>query len=446
MANVNDLFNLSILDSEINEGTEFDSGNIDEFIEATRYDLEFEKALNNYKTLWNSFKKYKEKLSKLHSDGDHSDKYHDKVYTIISGKKKELKDAHDNLIKTYGETIVTDYNRVGPLKKFLAYASDDPNDIITKQTNRGHYDFDNVEAGRDIKREEFRANLHGRASGDGSREPGSYNMKESTDEFADKDPATNHPEAEFDSDATSAKETSIPVPSKVVLSQDTYNDALANLKKSFKEGYEIMGMLEKAAVIPKSIEGRQQEFIENAIYEAMISGPMFEAVDRMDKKLIKSIIKDLRDKVYKFATSDKVVFYKPAVFLRTLFNATGDNSFYTMYLWQVLGGIVLESGNIQSYVKKLNEEFAEELGDYKILAIRVDQTIVDLFRSASYGKSMRKAFFLVIDRKLTSEIKDAVANMCKAAANDSDKNNDNNKKTKKNETLTECVYDFDYEE
>ena len=310
-------------------------------------------------------------------------------------------------------------------------------------------------------------------------------------EFTSKDPAS-HPEVDVDTDATSAKETNIPVPggdketpsakpeggekeipvpggdkeapsahavdgatvttpAKVILSQDTYNDALSSLKKSFKEGYEIMELLERATVQTKSTEDLQREFTENAIaeaqYESMISGPMFEAVDRSDKKLIKGIIKNIRDKVADFADKDKVVFYKPAVFLRTFFHRRDDDiSMSTIYLWQVLGGIILEEGNIQDYVKRLTEEFAEELGDYKILAVRVHPTNKDKDRNK--GKNLRKVFFLLIDKKLNSEIKNAIAKLETKSDENDDKNcKDKSKcKNKKNEVVTESVYDYDYED
>ena len=212
-----------------------------------------------------------------------------------------------------------------------------------------------------------------------------------------------------------------------------------------------MELLEQATVQAKTTADLQREFTENAIaeaqYESMISGPMFEAVDRSDKKLIKSIIKNIRGKVADFADKDNVVFYKPAVFLRTFFNHIDDDiNMTTIYLWQVLGGIILEEGNIQDYVKRLTEEFAEELGDYKILAVRVHPTTADNIRNK--GKNLRKVFFLLIDKKLNSEIKNAIAKLETKSDEKDDKNcKDKSKcKNKKNEVVTESVYDYDYDD
>lgn len=463
MANLNGLFDLTgfeskqdndILDMNINEEGEFDNtDDIEEILEATRYNLEVEKELDKYKTIWNSCKKYNEKLSELHDKNKSSD-YNQKIDKILKDKEDEVNKAHSKLIDTYGDTLVMNSRGVvEKLSSALKRLEDNPNDIDTKKS-AGNNRY--LRIGRTIKNQEYDDNYQGAQDSDGSVKPGRYNMKESADEFADNDPSTNNPEEDFDTNATSAKETKIPVPSKVILSQDTYNDALSSLKKSFKEGYEIMELLEQATVQAKTTADLQREFTENAIaeaqYESMISGPIFEAVERSDKKNVKAIIKNLFTKVEDAANDDNVIFYKPAKFIRLFTNIfdtfeTGPNWVNT-WTWQILGAVIIESGNVQEYTKNLTKRFANELGDYKILAVRIPETISDKFREKFGWKNHKRSYLLLIDKKLNSEIKNAIAKLETKSDEKDDKNcKDKSKcKNKKNEVVTESVYDYDYDD
>ena len=323
-------------------------------------------------------------------------------------------------------------------------------------------------------------------------------------EFTTKDPSSN-PEVDVDTNTTSAKETNIPVPggdketpsakpeggekeipvpggdkeapsahavdgatiptpAKVILSQDTYNDALSSLKKSFKEGYEIMELLEKASIQTKSTEELQREFTENAIdeaiYTSMINGPIFEAVAADDKDKVKGIIKKLVKKVEDFAKDDGLTFYKPAKIIRLIASinaapvtvgfATGDGnairaggsailptnaSWWNTRFWQVLGALCIEDENIADYTNKLTKEFSEDLGEYKIIAVKMPKTIFDQFRVKFNWKNRKNSYFLLVDKKLNSEIKKAIKELETAVSG--------SVSDKKNEVVTESVYDFE---
>ena len=518
MSKTNDLFNLTgfeskqdddILDMNINEEGEFDNtNNIEEILEATRYDLEFEKALDDYKAIWNSYKNYEDKLSKL-KNTKKSPEYEKKIDDIIKNKKDELVKSRKKLIDDFGKTIVAyegDPIKVSDL--FKRKSDVDPRSIQTKKKNSDVVG-DNIpyqrSVGKELKDTEWETNLHGARDSDGSEKAGRYNMKESADEFADKNPSTNNPEEDFDTNATSAKETNIPVPgsdketpsakpeggekeipvpggdkeapsahavdgatiptpAKVILSQDTYNDALSSLKKSFKEGYEIMELLEKASIQTKSTEELQREFTENAIdeaiYTSMINGPIFEAVAADDKDKVKGIIKKLVKKVEDFAKDDGLTFYKPAKVIRLIaafkpsffrlqfstadngINANGsatmglnNASWWNTRFWQVLGALCIEDDNIGDYTNKLTKEFSEDLGEYKIIAVKMPKTVFDIFRVKFNWKNRKNSYFLLVDKKLNSEIKKAIKELETAVSG--------SVSDKKNEVVTESVYDFE---
>ena len=124
---------------------------------------------------------------------------------------------------------------------------------------------------------------------------------ESDDEFASDSPAD--PTKHFDSDNSGEK--AISVPNDVKLDVDTYNQALDALKKSFKEGVEVLDMLQKFTIdsdfISESTFTEQEEYTDEAITEAVfnsyLEGPIFEAVNRSDKKPIKAITNKCRNHV-----------------------------------------------------------------------------------------------------------------------------------------------------
>ena len=77
------------------------------------------------------------------------------------------------------------------------------------------------------------------------------NINEGTDE-CNCDCAATCPGGHIDKDATAAKETSIPVPSKTALSADTYNAALKALQKSFKEASDVIDIISNATIITEA--------------------------------------------------------------------------------------------------------------------------------------------------------------------------------------------------
>lgn len=256
--------------------------------------------------------------------------------------------------------------------------------------------------------------------------------------------------------------SSIPVPAKTTITADQYNSALANLKKSFKEAAEVVEVLENASVITKTPEELQMEFtesyLENALLESYEDGPIFEAVDRSDKDAVKDIVRKLRPKVEKTLKSDNVEFYKPNLVARCIIsplaatavaaiaagaatvaggpavgNAVGSvvssvgstvsgtnvgaglKQVLSNRLWQVLGVVHASHGDNLDIAKRLTEEFKDELGDYKILTAKAIPAIYDMFKGKFGWKNNLEAYFLIVDKKLPSEIKEFQKEVADAA-------------------------------
>jgi hypothetical protein len=234
-----------------------------------------------------------------------------------------------------------------------------------------------------------------------------------------------------------------PGSASIELSAEDYNKALSSLKKSFKEGYEIMNLLERSSIHTKSIDELQTEYaesiIDNAILEAFETGPYFEKVERSDKDEVVKIVKSLRSKIASNAKEDGLHFTSPSAISRILtgigisvagtalglatggagqvvakaVTATGNsittaglNQVWTKRLWQVVGVIHIEEGNIKDKINALNNKYKDELGNYKLLYSPTSPTIVELFVNKFNWKNDKKVYFIVVDKKLPSELKE----------------------------------------
>jgi len=213
--------------------------------------------------------------------------------------------------------------------------------------------------------------------------------------------------------------TNIPVPSSAVITVDEYNKALALLKKSYKEGFDTIAALEKCQIVNKTMEEYQDEFTEAVLDEALLEsfedGPYFEAVDRKDKGNVKTIVRNLRSKIVSSVKDEGYKIYKPAVVIRLLCGlipvagtktaASGVHQVWTKRLWQVLGIVNIETANVKELCDKLTDEFKDDLGEYKVLYAKALSSLHDTFVNRFGWKNSRSSYFLLIDKKLPSEIK-----------------------------------------
>ena len=313
----------------------------------------------------------------------------------------------------------------------------------------------------------------------------SMNINESTNEFSNREPDTNHPEDHFDKDtaAGSAPNVSIPggdketpnakpydkadvsvpggdkespsakpadassvsVPSKVTLTTSEYDNALAALKKSFKEGYEIMEMLEHADVVEKTVEQKQEEYVESVLSEQLLlayeDGPVFEAVKREDKDDVKELVRSLRPKIEDALHDAKIKFYKPNLVLRVLTGfipsgltqpnlVSGIHQIWVTRLWQVVGAVCTEPGNIKDVCDSLTKKYESQLGKYKILYVKAVPTVADLFRVKFNWKNDKEVFFILVDKKIPKELSE-VEDMVEDAVKESDKAKEESENVKK---------------
>lgn len=209
-------------------------------------------------------------------------------------------------------------------------------------------------------------------------------------------------------------ESGVPNPANVLLDEDEYNSALAALKKSFTEGAEILEMLMNSSVQHKSVEAKQNEFVEAALdeayYNAMCSGPMFEAVERGDKDEVKAIVDNIREDVFKFIKEQKFKVYKPSLIGRLISGilVTPINTvaaiaqIWTTRLWQVVGVAIVDDD--EALKKALNEKFKDELGDYKLLLAKCPASFLDLFRTKFNWKNGLRPYFILVDKRMPAEI------------------------------------------
>lgn len=231
---------------------------------------------------------------------------------------------------------------------------------------------------------------------------------------------------------------SISIPSKTTITADQYNCTISSLKNSFKEASEVLAALEGVQIVDKSIEQMQVEFTESCIDDALLmsleNGPLYEAVKREDKDTVKEIVLKLRTKIQSALKEDGITFYKPNLIARCITSALGVGAaaianvtspavgavasvvgvanmgaavkqITNNRLWQVIGIIHAEHGNNLDIAKKLTEKFKDELGEYKILTAEAESALYDMFQLKFGWKSNSKAYFLVVDKKLPSEIK-----------------------------------------
>jgi hypothetical protein len=207
---------------------------------------------------------------------------------------------------------------------------------------------------------------------------------------------------------------SIPVPKGTAITADTYNSALSALKKSFKEGAEILEMLETATIIEENVD--QDAYTEAVVYDAMVEsyyeGPVFEAAQKENKDEIKGIAKKVRKELCKFTRSVKAIFKKittgerlglldPFIFDKL----SGD---LKLYSWQTVCMLYPARGTTMGKVMSgLNEEFASALGeDYELKAIKMNFILGALGKMEEISeedkastRKLTKIYLLIVDEK-----------------------------------------------
>ena len=428
---LNESSNDDIMDTDVDldsfsENLDVSDDDLDTILEATRYDLEFEKAWKDYQNVWNDHEKSVAKLNKLLGAAS-SDSQKEKIKNMIEKKDKELKDAYDKLVKKHGNSFIKGSNN-SAFNIANLEIDDDPNYYSTR--HEAGVD-EHKGRGQAIKNKEKMNGLHGSKIEDkiGNRKPGRYNLNESS-EFTTDSNATN----DVDNGEVDAK---ISIPAKTELDSNTYNDALARLKQSFKESIDVLSMLENADIVKKTQEEINAEILESvmleAAYDACVNGPIFEAVDRSDKKAVKEIIKNLGRKFKKYIGEKDFEFFKPTILTKL-------GQWWSTRLWQTVGILVCEDSYVEKTINTFNETYKDELGDYRFIAVKLDMITAstmfawDAIRvvlAQKFGyKNHAQAYMILVDKELTAEIEKDVKKLAdgikSSQKSEESKNNDSN--------------------
>ena len=198
----------------------------------------------------------------------------------------------------------------------------------------------------------------------------------------------------------------VSIPASTTLTADQYNAALAALKKSFKEGVQIMEILESATIVHKTLEEEQAEYTESVLAEAYVQaiedGPIFEKVNREDKNNVKDIVRKIRKDI-KNDIKDMDLHWQNVGTLGKIFSG----AWLTTRLWSILGLAITQPTDIDDICKKLTKKYADELGDYRIMPVITGYTPT---LKAAWKNGNATAYLLVVDKKLEDlrDIKDGI--------------------------------------
>lgn len=250
----------------------------------------------------------------------------------------------------------------------------------------------------------------------------------------------NIPDGGLNSHPSVPGDTGPSIPSSTEITDAQYKAALAALQKSYQEGAEILSILSNSKVVEVDpAEVAMESAIDDAILNALESGPVFEAVDRSDKNEVKKIVAKIRKDIKQVCKDNSISYYEPNKIARILVAAVGGAAnqgvsigtsiatgnyvgaaataasggalqaiqvFWRERIWQIVGVCHAEGGNIKDITESLTEKFKDDLGEYKILAIKTAPIITDLFRTKFNWKNAKNSYFLVVDRKLTKELRE----------------------------------------
>lgn len=249
-------------------------------------------------------------------------------------------------------------------------------------------------------------------------------LKTNADEVMTEDTNISIPGGLSEKPKGAPSDQSISIPGKTEISADEYNQAVTSLKKSFKEAVEVLSILENVKVVQESTEERlereQNDLMENAMIEAALqaleNGPIFEAVQKSDKSAVKKVVNKVRSKVAGALAESNVKFYKVNSILSALLHlgvgtpvtAGGITTLWKTRLWQIVGLVYMENANVNEVAKILNEKLADELGEYKIIPVRTPEGLISIFREKFGWKNYKKSYLLIVDKKLTMEIKNSI--------------------------------------
>lgn len=209
-------------------------------------------------------------------------------------------------------------------------------------------------------------------------------------------------------------EKSIPVPSKVTIDSKTYNAAIDNLTKSFKEAVNVLDSFKYVNVVEESVEDKYNNYMEEAMDNAFVEfaeGPLFESLNREDQEEIKKVIKNIKESIYDFAEEAGYKMYKPNMFLRSLFDAKNNVVYMdakaATYSAQIVGMSIMPPKDVDAFGKALNNKYKDDLNGYKIYLLQSSYSLLDnLSKKRLKGEKAVGAYLVFIDKDVPKVLKD----------------------------------------
>lgn len=213
-------------------------------------------------------------------------------------------------------------------------------------------------------------------------------------------------------------EASVAVPKATEIPANVYNQAIADLQKTFKEAAEICATLQGVVPVTESVEDAQDKFtesvIENAIFESFCNGPYFEKASRAGKTAIKDAADAIKEKV-KAGGKDPYTL-KPISALSYLFTARAGFSrgpqrkwaglgIINPIIWQMCGVFFCHANEIAEAVEHYKTKFADDLGDLTFNVLRCGLTWPDLYGKKAKGAD-GQAYILLVDTKRDNAVKE----------------------------------------
>lgn len=214
--------------------------------------------------------------------------------------------------------------------------------------------------------------------------------------------------------AADADEKEIPVPAKVTIDSKTYNTAIDNLTKSFKEAVNVLDSFKYVNVVEESVEDQYNEYMESAMDNAFVEfaeGPLFESLNREDQEEIKKVIKNVKDSIYDFAEEAGYKMYKPNMFLRSLFDNKNNVVYMSAkaatYSAQIVGMALMPPKDVDAFEKALNNKYKDDLNGYKIYLLQSSYSYTDLLsKKRLRGEKGMGAYLVFIDKDVPKVLKD----------------------------------------
>lgn len=188
-----------------------------------------------------------------------------------------------------------------------------------------------------------------------------------------------------------------PSANKIEITSDVYNQALADIKKSFNESLDLLSrcvIVEGTGDKKKTLDNQMSEIYENALIDAFLeaadNGPIYESVKKENKAKIKSMITKLRSELSK-KLDKSIYFVSGKTAMRNI-----EQVCTSLGIGLVLGGPINKIGG------KIAKDNGYEPGDMivnkKALVGQLIQTVGSSIQSSVVFRNVVKALNILFNK------------------------------------------------